>query len=88
MRGLRQYKEEAMNNFSACVQCGYLFPTEDVGNDPRTPCPDCGATDRQFARSVEAIAEVSAQIKVRGRHEQVWRRLADLTDEPTDEQGG
>ncbi len=78
-----------MKNRSQCKQCGYMFPWEDVGNEPRTPCPDCGSTDRHFVRNFVARVEAEATVRVKlNDQERDQRPPVDLSDEPKDEQGG
>jgi predicted nucleic acid-binding Zn-ribbon protein len=76
-----------VKNRSECAQCGYLFPWEDVGNDPRTPCPECGSTDRHFARTTTARVSTRAEAHVQTTQQRSQRKPTDLSDEPKDEQG-
>lgn len=68
-----------MKNMSKCDECGYMFPWEDVGDNPRTLCPDCYSTARGHVRTIEDRLYLG---------DEPTKQPRTISDEPVDEQGG
>ncbi len=77
-----------MKNMSACKVCGYMFAWDDVGNAPRKTCPDCGSTNRSHKRTVTDRVELNTGATVETTQQRDQSQPTDISDEPTDEQGG
>jgi uncharacterized OB-fold protein len=77
-----------MKNMSACQVCGFMFPWEDVGNPPRKICPDCDDPNRHFTRTVTDRLDLNTEATVQTTQQRDQRPPPDISDEPTNEQGG
>jgi PHP family Zn ribbon phosphoesterase len=77
-----------MENMSACETCGYMFPWEDIGNPPRKTCPDCGSPNRNYTKTITDRIELNAEATVQTTQQRNQRPPTDISDEPTNEQGG
>lgn len=48
-----------------CAGCGLTLPA--TPSDEREPCPDCGSTARNYAKTFHATLNTRASLQVRGK---------------------